>query len=349
MKKSIVLITMVALLAALLVSTAAAQMTATVKGKVKDAEGKMVTEGTVVYQSTDTGRKMSIKVDKRGEYFSMGVQPGTYNILLMQGDQQVYRLAGVPVKLGAENINDIDLQKEKTIAQAQVSPEEKKRQEAASKERDKVKGLNEKLLAAKTAQDAGNFDQAIQILTEATQVDATHDLIFARLGEACLAAKKYPEAADAYRKAIAISNKAEYHNNLAQALLRDKKTDEAIAEYNTAAQIDPPNAGMYFFNLGAVLTNQGKVDDAIAAFDKAIAADPNKADAYYWKGVNLLGKATTDKAGKMTAPEGTAEALNKYLQLAPEGPYAAATKELLGSIGASVQTSFGTPKSTKKK
>jgi tetratricopeptide (TPR) repeat protein len=104
---------------------------------------------------------------------------------------------------------------------------------------------------------------------------------------------------------------------------------------------------MYFFNLGAVLTNQGKSDEAIAAFNKALAADPAKADAYYWKGVNLLGKATTDKTGKMTAPEGTAEALNKYLELAPEGPYAAATKELLGSIGAAVQTSFGTPRKKK--
>jgi tetratricopeptide (TPR) repeat protein len=314
MKKTIVLITFVAVFAALFVSTAAAQMTGTVKGKVLDADGKPLTDVAVVYQSIDSGRKATIKTDKRGEYFSMGIQPGSYNILLMRGDQLLYQLKNIPVKLGTENVFDIDLAKEKALVQSQ---------------------------------DAGNFDEAIRILTEASQIDSTHDIIFARLGEACLAGKKYPEAADAYRKAIAIANKAEYHNNLAQALLKDKKTDEAIAEYNTAATLDPTNAGMYFFNLGAVLTNQGKSDEAIAAFDKALAADPAKADAYYWKGVNLLGKATTDKTGKMTAPEGTAEALNKYLELAPEGPYAAATKELLGSIGASVQTSFGTPRKKK--
>lgn len=347
MKKIIVLITFVVLFVPLFVSTAAAQMFGTVKGKVKDAEGKPMADVTVIYQSADTGRKVSIKVDKHGEYFSMGVQPGTYNIYLMKGEQQVYFLKGVPVKLGENEPRDIDLAKENAMQQSQVSPEERKRQEAIAKEREKIKGLNQKLSEAKTAQDAGNFDEAIRILTEASQVDTTHDIIFARLGEACLAGKKYPEAADAYKKAIAIANKAEYHNNLAQALLKDKKTDEAIAEYNTAATIDPTNAGMYFFNLGAVLTNQGKSDEAIAAFDKALAADPAKADAYYWKGVNLLGKATTDKTGKMTAPEGTAEALNKYLELAPEGPYAAATKELLGSIGATVQTSFGTPRKKK--
>ena len=347
MKKTIVLITFVAVFAALFLSTAVGQMTGTVKGKVLDADGKPLTDVTVVYQSIDSGRKASIKTDKRGEYFSMGIQPGSYNLLVMRGDQLLYQLKNIPVRLGTENVFDIDLAKEKALIQSQVSPEEKKRQEALAKERDKVKGLNQKLGEAKTAQDAGNFDEAIRILTEASQVDSTHDIIFARLGEACLGGKKYPEAADAYRKAISIANKAEYHNNLAQALLKDRKTDEAIAEYNTAATLDPTNAGMYFFNLGAVLTNQGKSDEAIAAFDKALAADPAKADAYYWKGVNLLGKATTDKTGKMTAPEGTAEALNKYLELAPEGPYAAATKELLGSIGASVQTSFGTPRKKK--
>ena len=59
-----------------------------------------------------------------------------------------------------------------------------------------------------------------------------------------------------------------------------------------AAQADPSAAAQYYFNTGAVLTNAGKVDDAIVAFDKVIAADPNRADAYYWKGVNMIGKAT---------------------------------------------------------
>ncbi|MBV9608097.1 MAG: hypothetical protein JO187_00945, partial [Acidobacteria bacterium] len=77
---------------------------------------------------------------------------------------------------------------------------------------------------------------------------------------------------------------------------------------------------------------------------KALAIDPTRADAYYWKGVNLLAKATT-KDNKMIAPEGTSEALNKYLQLQPDGKYASAAKELLASIGAPVQTQFKKTKS----
>jgi hypothetical protein len=79
------------------------------------------------------------------------------------------------------------------------------------------------------------------------------------------------------------------------------------------------------------------------AFDKVIAADPNKADAYYWKGVNMIGKATL-KGDKMVAPEGTAEAFQKYLELQPTGTFADPAKQMLTSIGASVETQFGNKK-----
>ena len=39
-------------------------------------------------------------------------------------------------------------------------------------------------LAAKMASDSGNFDQAVQILTEATQMDPNRDLLWLKLGDA---------------------------------------------------------------------------------------------------------------------------------------------------------------------
>ena len=96
-----------------------------------------------------------------------------------------------------------------------------------------------------------------------------------------------------------------------------------------------------------MLTNTGKLDDAIAAFDKSIQIDPTRADAYYWKGVDLIGKATTGKDGKMQAPAGTAEAFNKYLELQPNGKYAQASKDMLATIGASVETTYGKSKKGK--
>ena len=49
----------------------------------------------------------------------------------------------------------------------------------------------------------------------------------------------------------------------------------------------------------------------------------------------------------MVAPEGTAEAFKKYLELQPSGQYAEPAKQMLASIGASVETKFGKKKSTK--
>jgi tetratricopeptide (TPR) repeat protein len=113
--------------------------------------------------------------------------------------------------------------------------------------------------------------------------------------------------------------------------------------------LDPTGAASYYFNIGAVYTNAGKADDAIAAFDKAIAADPTKAAAYYWKGINLIAKETIGKDGKATAPEGTAAAFQKYLELDPSGPFAQPAKDMLASIGAPVETGFGTKKNQRSK
>ena len=260
----------------------------------------------------------------------------------------------------------------------------KEKQAAAAKEGDIRQSLNEKLNAASDASKAGDYDTAIALLSQATDLDATRDVLWYRLGDAySQSALKQTDTAeknkrlesavadfqkavklktdeieaaktatdkkpDAAKQAESNKNLAAYYNGLGNAYGRAGKADGAVAAYNQAAAVDPTNSGMYYFNLGAIMTNGGHVDEAIAAFDKAIVADPTKAAAYYWKGVNLMGKATV-KDNKMIAPAGTAEALNKYLELEPTGPYADPAKQLLASMGAAVETTFGKKKSAAKK
>jgi tetratricopeptide (TPR) repeat protein len=364
---------LVALMLGLCAPVVFAQATGSVKGVARDPEGKPITEGTVEWLSMDTGRKYTLKLNKKGEYFSLGISPGKYKVTLFGPDgKQVFYMSGITVGLD-ELVQDIDLKKEAAAAaQGQgLTPEQLKAQQEAQakaqKENTTVKTLNEKLLAAKTASDAGNFDAAIATLTEATQVDANRDLLWFKLGDAYRMSapkqtdpaekqKRFAQAAEAYQKAIdlktanpdpkeadANQKMAAYYNNLAEAYHKSGKNDDAVAAYNKAAELDPARAAQYNFNIGAVLTNSGKVDDAIVAFDKVIALDPTKADAYYWKGVNMIGKATL-KGDKMVAPEGTADAFNKYLELAPTGNYAQPAKEMLASIGASVETGFNKKK-----
>ena len=377
MKKKFAVVALLALAAALC-TPAFTQSTGTVKGVCKDIEGKPMTGAVVQYASQETGRKYEIKTNNKGEYFSLGIAPGKYNVALLKDGKELFRFAGVPVGLDETTV-DFDLQKEQARGAQQqgMTPEQLKKiqeqQEKAAKETTTVKALNEKLAAATQASTAGDYDTAIKVLTEATEVDATRDLLWFKLADAYRGSapkqtdpaektKRLETAIADYQKAIDLKQKATeaapktpesnkqlaaYYNNLGDAYARAGKGEEATKALTQAAQLDPPNAAMYYFNLGAVLTNVGKMDDAIAAFDKAIAADPTRADAYYFKGVNLMGKATL-KGDKMVAPDGTSEAFNKYLELQPSGQFAEPAKQMLASIGATVETSFGKKKSTKK-
>lgn len=331
------------------------QVTAAVKGKVVDESGQPMVGAVVEYHSQESGRKYNLDVDKKGEYYAIGVSSGTYKVTLYKNkDEQkagrsLFFFNNVQVTISKEtNVLDFDMAKERTKAGATMSAEQKKQQEEVQKENIKIKGLNEMLAQAQVATDAGNFDQAAEILTKATDADPTRDLLWFKLGDAYLGGKKYDQAVESYHKAIAIKPAGAYYNNLGQAQMKSGKMQEAIASYEQAAQIEPTSAGQYYFNMGAVLTNSGRSEEAIVAFDKCIAADPTKAEAYYWKGTNLLAKATLDKNNRMVAPPGTEETFNKFLELQPEGPLAEAAKQMLASIGAEVQTQYKKSKTTKK-
>jgi tetratricopeptide (TPR) repeat protein len=342
MKKHISLVLLVVFALSLNAIPLWAQATGGVKGVVHDPSGKPVEGATVELFSSDTGRKYDVKTNSKGEYSSIGIAAGTYDISLMKDGKLLDKMTKVPIEPGGEaRVVNFDLKQA-----AGMTEEQKKQVEEVQKHNEKVKTLNSSLTQAKTLEAAGNWDEAITVLQQATQVDPNQDLVWFSLGDAQRGAKKYTDAIESYQKAIAIKpTVGAYHNNLADAYAKSGQTDKAIQEYNAAAAAEPANAATYYFNEGAVFTNTGKTEEAVTAFDNAIKADPKKAAAYYWKGVNLMAKATT-KGDKMVAPDGTAQAFNKYLELDPNGQYADPAKQMLAMIGASVETTYG---KTKKK
>jgi tetratricopeptide (TPR) repeat protein len=380
MKQRFLLLILVVAVAALCVPPVFGQATGTVKGVCKDLQGNPIAGANLEWNNTDNGRKYNLKTNKKGEYFSLGIEPGKYKITLTQDGKQLDQVANFPVTTD-ESTLDFDLKKSQTEAAQQkgISPEQLKQmqeqQAKIAKETNTVKTLNEKLAAANQAMQAGDFDTAVTTLNEATQMDPTRDLLWAKLGDANLSsapkvtdsaekAKRYGEAVVDYQKAVDLKKKAmeaapkpddpkvlaAYYNNLGQAEARTGQLADSVKAYDQAAALNPPGAAQYYYNQGAVLTNSGKVDEANAAFDKAIAADPNKAEAYYQKGVNLINKATTDpKTGKVIPAAGTEEALNKYLELQPTGQFADGAKGMLQYIGSSIETSYGKKKAATTK
>jgi tetratricopeptide (TPR) repeat protein len=383
MNRHIAIILFAILTLAACVPAALSQSSGTVQGTCKDAQGNPIADAIVVYTNLDNGQKYPLKTNKKGQYFSLGLSPGKYNVALyknaddQKANKETDHANGFTVQIGDNQALDFDVKKEQENAakgvgiSAEQLKQMQEQQEKQKKEVNTVKALNDKLNEAKTDADGGNYEGAIAALSEANQLDPSRDLVWFKLADyermsatkqtdGAEKQKRLDAAVEDYNKAIDLKKAtpdkdasaqskalAAYYNNLAEAYSKENKTDDAVKTYQLAAQTDPSAAGQYLFNTGAVLTNAGKVDDAIAAFDKVIAADPNKADAYYWKGVNMIGKATL-QGDKMVAPPGTAEAFQKYLELQPAGNYADAAKQMLASIGGSVETSYGNKKKTKK-
>jgi tetratricopeptide (TPR) repeat protein len=358
--------------------------TGEMEGPVKGTDGKPLAGAIVKIDRTDIKAHYKVKTDKKGHYLYAGLPYGTYNVSIeVDGKDQMIaqgvRLASnpngdpttVPIDLsqlaaaqqGAQQAAQAKQQASEAAVDATrgLSATEKAALEKQNKEREealkKNKELNDAFNAGIAAAQAKQYDQAVASFTKASELDPKQNVVWAQLAEANinLASTKsgadfdasMQKGLDAYTKAIELKpDDAGYHNNYALALAKDKKYPEAQAELEKAATLDPSNAGRYYYNLGALLTNAGQTEPAGQAFKSAVEKDPNYADAQYQYGVYLLSKATVTKDGKTTPAPGTVEALQKYLQLQPNGPHAEEAKGLLAQLGSTVDTTY---KAGKKK
>ena len=355
-----------------------AQITA-IEGDVKGADGQMVKNAQILIEREDMkGTYKGAKTDKKGHYIYNGLPLGTYTVSVFIGDDKKDFVQHLRTQLGDPTPCNFDLKKTMEANQATqkavetgnlskeqergLSKEQKEALEKKAKENAaamaKNKALNDAFNAGKEALTAKNYPVAVDSFEKGAALDPNQHVIWANLADAyvALSATKTGDeqtaalgkAVEAFQKAIALKpDDPAYHNNYALALAKAKKFDEAQAELTKAAQLDPPNAGKYFYNLGAVLVNTGQSAAAEAAFKKAIEANPEYADAQFQYATALSAKLTTDKDGKVIAPEGMQAALEKYLQLQPEGQFAEAAKGMLQMIGATIQTDYSNPNAKK--
>ncbi len=360
--------------------TALAQ-TGEMEGLVKGLDGKPMVGAMVKIDRTDIKSHYKVKTDKKGHYLYAGLPYGTYNVSIeLDGKDQMVaqgvRLASnpngdptnVPIDLsqlagaqqGAQQAAQAKAEAA-TDATRGLSAAEKAALQKQNQEREealkKNKELNDAFNAGMAAAQSKQYDQAVASFTKASELDPKQHVVWAQLAEADISlagTKSGPDSEatmqkglDAYTKAIELKpDDAGYHNNYALALAKDKKYPEAQAELEKAATLDPSNAGRYYYNLGALLTNAGQTEPAGQAFKSAVDKDPNYADAQYQYGVYLLSKATVTADGKTTPVPGTVEALQKYLELQPNGPHAEEAKGLLTQLGSTIDTTY---KAGKKK
>ena len=112
------------------------------------------------------------------------------------------------------------------------------------------------------------------------------------------------------------------------ALLKLKRNAEAIDAYNRSAEL-ASNKGLAYFNVCAVLYNIGDTANSAAACRKCVQADPTRANAWFVLGSDLFADAPIVAHGKVSITEETRRALQKYLELTPDGPHAEDVKAML--------------------
>ncbi len=361
----------------LLFSASAWAQMSTIEGDVKGPDGKPLKDAVINIERKDMKGSYHTKTDKKGHYIYTGLQLGQYTVTLLSDGkemdhQDIQRTSSGESSVINFDMKDLAARQAKANAAASsgsgsgltkeqernMTPEQKAAYEKNLKEKSaeisKQKELNDAFNAGITAQDAKQWAEAITQFEKASTLDAKQHVVWGHLADcdAALAKGKageerdqlYAKAVEAYGKAIELKpDAAEYHINYAIVLANQKKITEAQAELNKAIAIDPTQAAKCYFNLGAVLTNTGQTDAAVEAFKKAIAADPNYADAYLQFGVAQMGKVTAGADGKMIAPPGTADAFQKYLQLAPDGRDAQTAKDMLAALGQTVDTGYSKP------
>ncbi len=180
MKKHFAIVLITVFSAILCAPVVFAQASGTVKGECKDAQGNPVADAIVVYINQDNGQKYTLKTNKKGEYFSLGLTAGKYNVSLYKNADDVKAnkpldfVKGFPVSLDENTLNfDQKEQQEKQARGEGLTPEQVKAMQEAQakqqKETNTVKSLQGKLDAANQAITAKDYDTAIAALTEANQ------------------------------------------------------------------------------------------------------------------------------------------------------------------------------------
>jgi tetratricopeptide (TPR) repeat protein len=239
-----------------------------------------------------------------------------------------------------------------------------------------VEAMNADLKAARAANQEKRYDEAEALMLKDTAAKPELPYLWIELGQAQIGLKKYEEAEASFKAALSkgetaqtkppaggfyvekgtvshasggtsapppsTQNKSEIeglgYSNLGEIYIRTNRIPEAQAAFDKAVSANPAQAALYLRNETIFFLQTGNAAAQVEAATKAIAADPTRAALYFFKGQGLAAQSTIDpKTQKLVLPAGCAEALQKYLDLDPSGPYSTDAKGMLTAAGVAVK------------
>jgi tetratricopeptide (TPR) repeat protein len=366
----------------LLASPVRAQMTM-VEGQVLSIEGKPFPDVTVQIKSTEMGQQLEAKTDRNGKWLINGVRSGLWNLTLKVKDQVIHERQ---IRIALSGNEPIVINFKDLIAKesAEESAKRKKFEEdqqkfvgmkahfdagraaidqaiAVRNEIQKTPVADRGPLNEKLAQFAGAAVTELEAAEKtAPEKDPNLHIVLGNLGLAYDLVGRNDEAAAAYAKAVELKPDSP-NNYLALGTVQAKagkvteamETCDKVAKLTATAADAVQVASSCFGNVGIVLQNGSKMKESVEPLKRATQIKPDVAD--YWF---LLGRALSNamesktEGGKIIAvvPPGTAEAFQKYLELAPNGRFAQEAKdglETLRILGVGIESKVSTKKSKK--
>ncbi|HJV21878.1 MAG TPA: carboxypeptidase regulatory-like domain-containing protein [Holophagaceae bacterium] len=312
----------------------AAQNVGRLMGKITNKEGQPLKDVKVVISRLDMNWSKTLTTDSKGNYSQAGMEPKEFKVTFtLEGF--VTREEKIKVNLGDPTIKDFQMLKASEIAPgtpgAVVPTDESVKLE--------VEGLalfNDNLELYKQgryAEAVGPFETAYQNLNtslekttdEAAKADLQPkvELVERVLGLTYFQVGKKDQAEPLLVKAV--GRKADDQNALIALVDIYKSKKDAANESKYKAMLEkltgpnPDNS----YNRGVEAFNAGHTKEARSHVEETLRIKADYADAYYLLALLELGD------GRM-APARVA--LNKYLELSPNGKKAGEVKEILKGI-----------------
>ena len=312
---------LIGMLCLAIAAPATAQPGGQIRGVVRDVKGQPVEGAVVTLIMADTGRKYTVKTNRRGEYLQIGLSGGAYTVQA-EKDSLASTTEKTGVRIGAPSNIDLVLGALSATAAAADA------KELAAKGAE-LKKLFEDGVAAG---NAGRHDEAIEKFNAGIVINPKCYDCYDNIGFAHTQKKEFDKAEAAYMKATEIKpDDAAAWNGLATVYNAQRKFDEAAKASAKATEFSTnlsaaggAGAGAdAMYNQGVILWNAGKIGEAKKQFEAAVQANPTHAEAHYQLGMALVNEGNL---------AGAATEFETYLKLSPDGPNAATAKSLVAQL-----------------
>jgi Flp pilus assembly protein TadD len=270
-----------------------AQVGSTIRAQVVDPNGEPIPDAQLEFQYEGETRvpiTKQAKTDDKGFFVRVGLKSGPWKIILTKEGFKP-RVTNTYVSGDARSDwEPIVMEPAPQQSQTATSATEVQAMQAKQEE---AKALGETYAKALQAMQAGEYDQAEElfkkVVTENPAIAPAHH----NLGYVYMLKNDAPAAEEAFRQSIAAQpGSPDSYVALSTLMTAGGRPQEAYDLLQGAALLLPQD-GNFQFALGIAASNLGKDEEALAAFQKAASMEPPNIEALYYLGTLAVGRNDT--------------------------------------------------------